>query len=134
MVDLAHPLSAFSLRDTNDIFDLLVLLVVLAALAAVWQRRPGAAILMLAAVDETTRYVRMQALTACVVVVVGGSILLAAFPRIRSWIPSRRMRLTIATAAVAMFAAVAVMRSIDLVTNHHYFAENKLSNFGTGLA
>jgi tetratricopeptide (TPR) repeat protein len=129
----ANPLSALSLRNTNNSFNLLLLIVVIATVAAFLQRRPAAAILMLGAVYETTRHVRFVALTSCVVVVVAGSVLLAAMPWIRSRMPHPRRRAVLATTAVALLAALTVVRSIDLITNHQYLAENSISTFGPGL-
>ena len=65
----ANPFSSFSLRNTNETFNLLLVIVVIAVVSAFLQRRPAAAILMIGAMYETTRHVRMAALTGCVVVV-----------------------------------------------------------------
>ncbi len=129
----ANPLSALSLRSTNNAFNLLLLIVVFATVAAILQRRPAAAILMLGAVYETTRHVRLVALTTCVVVVVAGSVLLSVMAWIRSRIPNPRMRALLAATAVVMLAGLALVRSTDLVTNHQYLVLNSLSAFGPGL-
>ena len=129
----ANPLSGLALRDTNNTFNLLLLVVVVATVAAFLLRRPAAAILMLGAMYETTRHIRMEALTACVVVIVAGSILLSVMAWIGSRIPNSRTRALLATAAVVLFAALTLLRSTDLVTNHHYLAGKSLSTFGPGL-
>jgi tetratricopeptide (TPR) repeat protein len=128
-----NPLSNFSLRDTNETFNLLLLIVVIAVVSAFLQRRPAAAILLIGAMYETTRHVRMAALTGCVVVVVAGSVLYTTIPWVRSRIPVRRTRLILGVAAVVFFAALALLRSADLVTNHHYLADKSISTFGPGL-
>jgi tetratricopeptide (TPR) repeat protein len=115
-------------------FHLLFVIAVLAMIAAVLQYRAGAAILILAAVYEASRHVRMLALASCIVVVVAGSVLSSAMPWIRSRITNAGTRSILATAAVAVFAALAIVRSADLVTNYHYLAERNLSTFGPGLS
>jgi tetratricopeptide (TPR) repeat protein len=129
-----NPLSALSLRSPNNTFNLLLLIAVIATAAAFLQRRPAAAILLLGAVYETTRHVRFVALTCCVVVVVGGSVLFSLTPWIRSRMPNPRVRAVLATTAVALLAALALVRSADLVTNHQYLAGKNLSTFGPGLS
>ena len=128
-----NPLSSFSLRDTNETFNLLFVIVVIAVVSAFLQRRPAAAILLIGAMYETTRHVRMAALTGCVVVVVAGSVLYSTIPWVRSRIPAARTRFILSVAAVVLFAALALLRSVDLVTNHHYLATKSISTFGPGL-
>jgi tetratricopeptide (TPR) repeat protein len=130
----ANPLGALSLRDTNNTFNLLLIVVIVASAAAFLQRRPAAVILMVGAMYETTRHIRMEALTSCVVVVVAGSILFSAMPWIRSCVSNPRMRWMLATAAVAILATVAIIRSADLVTNRHYLVGKDISIFGSGLS
>ncbi len=130
----ANPFSSFSLRNTNETFNLLLVIVVIAVVSAFLQRRPAAAILLIGAMYETTRHVRMAALTGCVVVVVAGSILFSAIPWVRSRVPVQRTRLILGATAVVLFAALALLRSVDLVTNHHYLATKSISTFGPGLS
>ncbi len=128
-----NPLSSLSLRDTNETFNLLCVIVVIATVSAFLQRRPAAALLMIGAMYETTRHVRMAALTGCVVVVVAGSVLFSAMPWVRSKIPVPRTRSVLGITAAALFVALALLRSADLVTNHHYLADKSISSFGPGL-
>ncbi len=127
-------LTGFSLRNTSDMFHLLCLITVLAMITAVLQYRAGALILLLGAAYEPSRHVRMLALASCIVVVVAGSVLSSAIPWVRSRIANSRTRSLLATAAVALFAALAIVRSADLITNYHYLAERNLSTFGAGLS
>jgi len=129
-----NALTSFSPRNTGDVFHVLLLIVVLAVVAAVLQRRAGAAILLFGAAFEASRHVRMIGLASCIVVIVAGSVLSSAMPWIRSRIPSPRTRSIMVTAAVAIFAMLAIVRSVDLITNYHYLAERNLSTFGAGLA
>ena len=127
--------SNLSLRQTprEAIYGTLYVLLaiaILAALIALLRRQYGAAILLLAASYEAVRHVRMGAIFACVVVVVAGSILSSEVQPIRVWIPNPRFRSTVATAVVAMFAALVLFRSVDIVTNHRH----QYFNFGVGLS
>ena len=119
---------AFSLRDTKGTFYVLLVIATIAILVALLQRQLGAAMLLLAATYEGVRHLRMEALTGCVVVVVGGAILFSAIQRVRSPIPNARIRSILATSAVAMFAVLVFARSADLVKNHHNYA---VSTFGS---
>jgi len=128
------PLTSFSLRNTSDLFHVLFLVALVAIVAAVGQRRVGAAILLIGAMYEATQHVRMVALASCIVVVVAGSVLYNAMPGIASRITHARTRSILSTAAAVAFATLAVVRSVDLVTNYHYLAERNLSTFGAGLS
>ncbi len=129
-----NPLTSFTLRNTNDLGHVALVIIVLAIAAAFLQRRLGAAFLLLAATYEVTHHLRLMALASCVVVVVAGAVLSSAMPWIRSRIPDPQIRSTLAAAVVAMFVALAVVRSIDVVSNYHYLAERNLSSFGAGLS
>lgn len=129
-----NPLTSFSLRNTSDIFHVLFLIALLGIVAAVLQRRAGAAVLLLGAAYEASKHVRLVALASCIIVVVAGSVLVSAMQKIRTRLPYPRVRSMLAVAAVAAFAALAVVRSVDLVTNYHYLAERNLSTFGAGLS
>jgi tetratricopeptide (TPR) repeat protein len=128
------PLSSFSPRNTSDVLHLLALALVIAVVAGFLQRRPGAALLMLAAGYEATKHVRMIALASCVIVVIAGSMLTPLTALIRERIASPRARFALATVAVAIFAGLALLRSADLLTNHHYLTEANVSSFGAGLS
>jgi tetratricopeptide (TPR) repeat protein len=120
---------AFSLRGAHP-FYLLLVIVAIAALVALLQRQPGAAILLLGAAYQGVRHLRLEALTGCVVVVVGGSILFSAMPQIGSRIHNARIRSILATSAVALFALLAFTGSAALVKIN----QESRSTFGTGLS
>jgi tetratricopeptide (TPR) repeat protein len=126
--------NSFSLRNTSDLFHVLFLVILLGIVAAVLQRRPGAAILLAGAGYEATQHVRMVALASCIVVVVAGSVLSPAVFAIAERIRTPRTRKLLAVTAIVLFAALAVVRASDLVTNYHYLAERNLSTFGMGLS
>ncbi len=110
---------------------LVTVVVIVAGLAALLQLQPGAAILLVGALGATLRYVRMEGLTACVVVVFGGAMLSAAGRRIGGWIPMPRLRSALAIAATVAFAALAVVRAADFVSDQVYITGR--TDFGAGL-
>jgi Tfp pilus assembly protein PilF len=125
--------SALSLRQTQGAIYLLLVIAVIATVLALLRRQLGAAILLLASTYPPVHHVRMGALFACVVVVVGGPVLTAAIVELGPRIRRPQMRLTAAWAAVGLLAALAALRSFDLVTNRHYFRVVDESTFGAGL-
>ncbi len=125
--------SAFSLRQTQGAIYLLLAIAVVAAVLALLRHQLGAAILLLASTYPPVHHVRMGAVFACVVVIVGGSILAPAIAEFSSTIRRPRMRLTVAWAVVCLFAGLAFLRSFDLVTNRHYLRVVDESTFGAGL-
>ena len=127
-------LASFTLRSTNDLFHVLLLFIFLAIAAAFWRGMLGPAILLMATTYQLIQHVRMVAPAGCVVVVVGGSMLFGATMDLRARIASPRTRLVLATSTAAIFAAIAIVRTADLVTNYHYLAERNLSTFGVGLS
>ena len=128
------PIKALSLFNARDSLTFMLVVVIVAAVAALLQRRPGLSALLLLAMYETTRHIRMEGLTGCVAVVVGGSVLFAAVPQLRGWIPKPRWRAALALACVAFFAILATVRTYGLVSNHAYYASYSTSNFGPGLS
>jgi tetratricopeptide (TPR) repeat protein len=125
--------TALSLRETQGAIYLLLAIAVVAAVLALLRRQLGAAILLLAATYPPVHHVRMGAVFACVVVAVGGPVLAAAVVELGSKIRQASMRSTAAWAAVCLLAALALLRSFDLVTNRHYFRVVDESTFGAGL-
>jgi tetratricopeptide (TPR) repeat protein len=125
--------TALSLRETQGAIYLLLLIAVVAAVLALLKRQLGALILLLVATYPAVRHVRMGAVFACVVVMVGGFVLAPAIINFGSRVRQPQMRSTIAWAAVCFLAVLAVLRSFDLVTNRHYVRVVDESTFGAGL-
>ena len=128
-----RALSAFAQQPMQNSLDLVAMIVVVATLLAFLQRRLGAAILLVGATYVTMRHVRMEALSACIVVVVAGSVLAGAIPMVWARIPNVRLRFIGAMVVVIIVAAVAGVRSADFVMDRVYLASNAKSNFGAGL-
>ncbi len=146
---------ALDWRDPQSSFWWLLAIALLCAAIALWRKRWGPALLLLGSAALTLQHVRLQALFACVAVVLGGSILQGdwlAEKRKRSPAPppseapvyarrtvSKQMRrIEWAGGALLFLAAlltgVAGLRSWDLITNRYYLRSTQLSLFGTGLS
>ncbi len=118
----------------SAIFSLLAIAVA-AGVIALLRRQLGAAILLFAAAFAPIRHIRMEAVFACVVVIVGGQNLEAALERIGGWIRLPRLRTALAGVAVMLLAMLTYARSADLVSNRYYFGANPhLATFGAGLS
>ncbi|MGB8768442.1 MAG: tetratricopeptide repeat protein [Candidatus Korobacteraceae bacterium] len=127
--------TAPSLRQTQGTLYLLLVIAVVAAIVALFRAQVGAAILLLAATYPPVRHVRMGAVFACVVVIIGGSVLSAALLRLGSRAVVQRTGRIVAAAAVMLLSILAFARSFDLVTNRFYFGgDTTNSTFGAGLS
>lgn len=128
----AAGIPSFSQQPLQNTLICLLLIVVVTACIAVLQRRWVAAILLLGALVVSMRYVRMEALAACLVIVVAGSVLFGAPSWIRGLIRSARWHSALAIASVIIVAALATVRAASFVNGHVYLASNGLAGFGTG--
>ena len=124
--------NALSFRQAGGAIYLLLAIAVIAAFSALRRRQLGAAIMLLGASYVATRYVRMGAIFACIVVVVGGPVLSESLGRIASRLQSSHWR-TAAAVGVAALALLVGVRCFDLVTNRFYVLGSSVSTFGTGL-
>ncbi len=127
-------LNSLSLRQTSGALYLLLAIAILAAVLAVLRWQFGAALLLLGASYVASHYVRMGALFACVVVVVGGPILSEALAPVVSRLKSPRVRSLVAPVAAALLAMLVAVRCFDLVTNRFYLRGSSESTFGAGLS
>ncbi len=123
--------TALSLSNTQGTIYLLLVIAILVVAVAFLKGQFGAAILLLAAAYPAIRHVRMVAVFACVLVVVGGSVLAPAILDFGSW--GQKLRSITAFAAAGLLAALAVVHCFDLVTNRHYVRAIDESTFGAGL-
>ena len=122
----------FSQSPLVHTMTLLMLVVVVAVLTAFWQRRWGAIILLMGAMYESMRHIRMEALTACIVVVVAGAVFGESVPQWSLRIRSPRMRSIAALAAAVLVMALAAWRSVEYASDRAYLAGNSLNGFGAG--
>jgi tetratricopeptide (TPR) repeat protein len=136
---------ALDWRDPQSAFWWLLAIAVVCAAIALWRKQWGSAILIVSSACLTIQHVRLQALFACVIVVLGGSLLQEVWKNGK--VPSRTTSYSRrhvskqkpgAGAAllllIALLTSVAGLRSWDLVTNRYYLRSTQLSLFGTGLS
>ena len=128
--NLVHSLP---LRDPGGMIYVLLVLAVVAGGIALLRDRPGAGLLLLGATIPAVRYVRMDGVFSCVVVVVGGYVIAEVVPGIASWIGRARTRSILATTLAGLLVVLALVRCFDLVTNRYYLRTQEESTFGAGL-
>lgn len=133
---------ALDWRDPQSSFWWLLAIAVLTVGIALWRKQLGAAFLLAASAYLAIQHVRLQALFACVVVVVGGAILdELVTPGSRDSDP-RTIKpagsLQFATAGAVLIAilvsGLAFVRSWDLVSNRYPMRSTQLALFGTGIS
>ena len=127
-------LRSFSQEPVQFTIALMALIVVITGAAALLQLNPAAAILLGGGLFATLHYVRMEALTACVVVVVGGAVLTKAASWIGNRITNVKLRTWLAVAATVAIAFIGVVRVYDYTSDHLYLASDSRSSFGAGLS
>ena len=155
---------ALDARDPQSAFWWLAGVALLCAALALWRKRIGAAALLLASLYFSIQHVRLEALFACVAVVLGGSLLSEVWANEiwdneiwanaesrRSPTPplerSRKKKNTPSLQAprrpwkpaallllTAALASLAAVRARDLVTNRYYLGSTQLSLFGPGIS
>lgn len=121
------------LRQTGGTIYVLLAVAAIAGVIALWRGHWASAILLLGAMYPAVQAVRMGAVFACVVVVVGGAELWPALAMLGQRTGSLQTRRLIAGAAAAAFVVLAGLHSLDLVTDRHYFATADEAVFGAGL-
>lgn len=112
----------------------------IAAIVAIGQKKPAESALLVGSALAAVDRVRFSAMFACVVVVVGGSILSDALVALsssdrRRWIPANSHAATALILSLPVFATgLAAVRSYNLVSNHYYLGTTSPMLFGTGLS
>lgn len=134
---------AMDWRDPQSSFWWLLAIAVVCAGIALWRKQWGAAVLLLASAYFTMQHVRLQALFACVVVVVGGSLLrdvrksekISGVVSIRPVsIPGFARGSSVILLLAALLTILVGIRSRDSITNRYYLRSSQLTLFGTGLS
>jgi Tfp pilus assembly protein PilF len=131
---------ALDWRDPQSSFWWLLMIAGVCAAVAVWRRQWGAVILLLGSGYLTIQHVRLQALFACTVVVVGGSILQETWKSAPSDVSKRRILKNTKWARPGVMVLTAVLitlagvRGFDLISNRYYLRSAQLSLFGSGLS
>ena len=127
--------AAFQIGGLRSALFSLLAIAIVAGVIALLRGQLGAAILLFAAAYAPVRHIRMGAVFACVVVVIGGENLSVGIAHVSAWIRLPRLRAALAGVAVVLLAMLTCARSADLVTDRHYFgAATDLATFGTGLS
>ena len=121
------------LRQTGSSIYILLGVALLAGAIALLRGHWVAAGMLLGSMYPAVHAVRMGAVFACVVVVVGGSELWPSLTTLSRHIRSLPTRRVVAGAAAAALIALAGLRSVDLITDRHYFATADEAVFGAGL-
>jgi len=121
------------LRQTGGAIYLLLGIALIAGGIALLRGHWVAAVLLLGSTYPAVHAVRMGAVFACVLVVVGGPELSAALGRLGERIRAPQTRRLIAVAAATVIIVLAGVRCFDLVTDRHYFASADEAVFGAGL-
>ena len=124
---------SFAASPLQHTLTMLMFVVLVAAVIALWQRHWAAAVLLLGGMYESTVHIRMEALTACVVVVVAGAVLGEAVFRACLRLTAPRLRSAVALAGSCLVIAVAAWRATEFATDRVYLASNSLWSFGAGL-
>jgi len=122
---------AINLRDTEGAFIILLAIAFLALLLAVWRRQFGVAVFLAGVSYFAVRHVRFQALFACAIVVVAGSLLSSAFESSQL---GRRWHMLLTLGLFSAFGVLAILRSADLISNRDYLRTTGTASFGVGLS
>ena len=114
----------------------MLLIAAIAVSVAVWRSKFGAAAFVTAAAVLAVRHIRFEALFGIVVVVVAGAVLTSAIEALPAEFKDKRAGLIscVACGAALFAAALACLRSVDLVDDRTYLATTDLGSFGTGLS
>jgi hypothetical protein len=127
------------LRDPGGAFFLMLLIAAVTVTVAVLRKELAAAVFLSGATVLAVEHIRFEALFRIVTVVVGADVLTSALTSLRGKV--RKLGLetarygTALTLGIAFFAAaLACLRSVDLVSDRTYLGSTDLGSFGAGLS
>lgn len=127
---------ALDCRDPQSSFWWLLAAAIVGFCVALYRKEIGGALLLAGATYAAMQHVRLQALFACVVVVVAGDALAPLFAN-RSQ-PAHhqksQIKLALAVALAGLLVPLAIFRSSDLISNRYYMNAAVRSEFGAGLS
>jgi hypothetical protein len=130
----SQPLNWDALSHDSSIFTVLLAIAAAAVIGCLWQRRVVVAVLLLLAANAAIRYVRMQALFACTLVILGPAALGPITSLLKRKITDSRMRAIMAGGVAAALLLYAAFSSVALVNDSYYMKDSNRSNFGAGLS
>jgi Tfp pilus assembly protein PilF len=122
------------LRDPSGATMWILLLAAIAMLVALVKRQWLAALLLGGPLWLAVKHSRFLVLLACVVVLVGSSVLCAGWNQIRSTVPARLSHLRVAIAVSIAVLLLTGLRCIDIVNNRPSLHGDSISSFGTGIS
>lgn len=134
---------AVDFRDPQSSFWWLGMVAVASICIGLWRKQWGATLLLASALSLTLQHVRLQALFACITVVVGGSVLWdlsrssvesPSRKNADGFVFSHRLRMSVAVVVVLASGVLAGTRSLDLISNRYYMRSPQLASFGAGLS
>jgi tetratricopeptide (TPR) repeat protein len=118
-----------SLRNPRDSFYLLLTIAAVALVVAVLRRQFGVAILLVSFTWLGVEHIRMFALTAGAIVVVGGALLTPLVQQASLRIQSPRTRWALGASVAAILLVLVLIRCLDVVNNRNHSP----MTFGAGL-
>lgn len=135
----------FDARDPQSAFWWLAIAAVLATVVALRRREWAVACILAGSTYLAFQHVRLQALFACVVVVMGGAILEEFWRGLRVSQSAKekggqrvggisQLQTAGISAVLIVCVALAGLRGWDLISNRYYLRSNQLALFGTGLS
>jgi hypothetical protein len=132
-LDWASIAGTLSFRQTLGTIYFLLAIAAIAGAIALYRGKIGEGVLLLGATVPAVHYIRLDAVFAGIVVVIGGQILSQELDRLASPSRNRKARSTLALAVCGLLAVFALVRCFDLVTNRYYLGNVDESTFGAGL-
>lgn len=132
-VNWAVIVNSLSLSNTNGAVYWIMAVAALSIVVALLQRKLGAVLLLAGAAYQTMHHVRMEALTACVVVVVGGAVLHDACATFAERIRERRVLTAVAVTVFLAIAVFACVQSAYRIAGRPYAMRNDFATFGAGI-
>jgi Tfp pilus assembly protein PilF len=131
--------TGLSLRDPGGAFFLMLLIAAAMVLIAVLRSQLGAAAFLTGAAVLAIKHIRFEALFGIVTVVVGADVLSSALTALqekakKAGLAIARYGTALTIGAASFAAALACLRSVDLVSDRSYLASTDLGSFGVGLS
>ena len=135
---------AFDWRDPQSSFWWLMAAVAVGICVALWRKQLGAAVLLAGSAYLTMQHVRLQALFACVAVVIGGSLIdefarsgeeksTTSLQASKTPLPGQ-LGIASALLLTLVLAALTSIRAGDLISNRYYMRSSQRAVFGAGLS
>jgi hypothetical protein len=131
--------TGLSLRDPGGAFFLMLLIAAVTVPVAMLRKELGAVVFLSGATVLAVEHIRFEALFGIVTVIVGADVLTSALTSLRGKVKKLGLETarygTALTLGIAFFAAaLACLRSLDLVSDRTYLGSTDLGSFGAGLS